>query len=281
MAEHQWESVLYSVDGPVAKISMNRPEVLNAQDTQLLEEVMEAFDVAAADDDVRVIILAGEGRAFSTGHDLGSARAQEANKNRATKPGAWGILEREEEIYVDWCMKVRDIGKPTIAMVQGYAIIGGWMLANACDLIIAAEDAKFSDRAARFAAPSGEWNTYVYDMGARKAKEMLFTGDYLSADELYRLGAVNRVVPNDKLEEETMALATKIAQVDPFLLKLTKRSVNEVQDAMGFRHAMRTQHYLHVMAHAHYRIDGVASPVEGREKGLKEWLANRDAKYGE
>jgi enoyl-CoA hydratase len=279
MATKEWDSVLYNVDGPIAKISMNRPEVLNAQDTQLLEEVMEAFDEAAADDNVRVIILAGEGRSFSSGHDLG--RARQSQDRKPPKPGAWGILEREEEIFVDWCMKVRDIGKPTIAMVQGYAIIGGWMLANACDLIVAAEDAKFSDRAARFAAPSGEFNTYVYDMGARKAKEMLFTGDYLGAEELHRMGAINKVVPNDQLEEATMELAAKIAQIDPFLLKLVKRSVNEVQDAMGFRHAMRTQHYLHVMAHAHFRIDGVQSPVEGREKGLKEWLANRDAKFGE
>lgn len=281
MAEHQWDSVLYSVEGPVAKISMNRPEVLNAQDPQLLNEVMEAFDVANADDDVRVIILAGEGRSFSSGHDLGSGRAQEARDKRPGKPGAWGILEREEEIFVDWCMKIRDLGKPTIAQVQGYAIIGGWMLANACDLIVAAKDAKFSDRAARFAAPSGEFNTYVYDFGARKAKEYLFTGDYVTGEELHRLGAINMVVENDELADATMHLAQRIAATDPFMLKLAKRSVNEVQDAMGFRHAMRTQHYLHVMAHAHFRIPGVESLVGGREEGLKEWLAKRDAKFGD
>jgi enoyl-CoA hydratase len=275
-----WESVLYEVEGPVAKLTMNRPEVLNAQDQQLLGELLEAFDTAAADDNVRVIILAGAGRSFSAGHDLGSPRSRAYQASHPRKPGAQGIMEYEEKYFVDWCMHVRDLPKPTIAQVQGFCIIGGWMIASACDLIVAAEDAVFSDRAARWAAPSGEFNTYVYDLGPRKAKELLFTGDYVSAPELYRLGMLNKVVPAAELESATMAFAQQIARTDGFLLKLVKRSVNEVVDAMGFRSAMRTQHYLHLMTHAHYRIPDVP-PVVPRAEGmsLKEWAQARDGAY--
>lgn len=275
-----WESVLYEKSDRIAKITMNRPEVLNAQDTQLLTEVLEAFEHANEDDEVRVIILAGAGRSFSSGHDLGSQRARAYQETHPRRPGAEGIMEYEEKYFVDWCLRVHDLPKPTIAQVQGYAIIGGWMLANACDLIVAADNAIFSDRAARWAAPSGEFHTYVYDLGPRKAKELLFTGNYIPATELYRLGMINRLAPPDQLEEETMQLAREVAATDSFLLKLVKRSVNDVLDAMGFRNAVRTQHYLHMMAHAHYRIPEVP-PVVPREEGqsVREWAKARDAAY--
>ena len=170
-----WDSVLLTKRDRVATVTMNRPEALNAQDRQLLEELMEAFEQASADDEVRVIILAGAGESFSAGHDLGSKRSRAAAATRPRRPGAQGIMEYEEEMYLEWCLKLRDLPKPTVAQVQGYCIIGGWMIASACDLIVAADDALFTDRAARWAAPSGEFNTYVYDLGARKAKELLFT----------------------------------------------------------------------------------------------------------
>ncbi len=277
-----WDSVLLTKRDRVATVTMNRPEALNAQDRQLLEELMEAFEQASADDEVRVIILAGAGESFSAGHDLGSKRSRAAAATRPRRPGAQGIMEYEEEMYLEWCLKLRDLPKPTVAQVQGYCIIGGWMIASACDLIVAADDALFTDRAARWAAPSGEFNTYVYDLGARKAKELLFTGDYVPAEELYRLGMVNKVVPRDRLEDETFAYASRIAITDPFLLKLVKRSVNEVVDAMGFRSALRTQHYLHLMTHAHYAIPGTELPVPRLEgETPSEWARRRDALYGE
>ena len=122
-------------------------------------------------------------------------------------------------MYLNPCMKFRDLLKPTIAQIQGYCIMGGLMLASAMDLIIAAEDVKFSDQSVRMACPAVEYFPVVWDIGGRMTKEMLFTGDFMDAQTALRCGLVNRVVPNDKLEEETLELARRIAKQNPFLLK--------------------------------------------------------------
>lgn len=219
-----YEQILYQVDGPVARVILNRPERRNAQSTQLLREMDEAFTEAVADTDVRVIVLSGAGETFSAGHDLSSTAAAERAK---AAPGIQGRYERVWDLYIDYGLKWRNLPKPTIAMVHGYCIFGGWMIAAAMDLIVAAEDAKFL-------ASHFQYFSVPYDVGVRKAKELLFEFRFMHADEAERTGMVNRVTSRARLEEETLALANRIAKNDPFALRLGKLSINQAQDQMGY-----------------------------------------------
>lgn len=222
-----YEHIIYRVEGPVARVILNRPEVRNAQSRRLLEEMDDAFGRAVADDDVRVIVLSGEGESFSAGHDLGSAQERADRAARPYAPGLRGRWERVWSLYIDMGLRWRDLPKPTIAMVHGYCIFGGWMIATAMDLIVAADDAKFL-------ASHFQYFSVPYDVGPRKAKELLFEFRFMHADEAERAGLVNRVVPRAQLEAETMALANRIALQDPFSLRLAKLSVNQAQDEMGY-----------------------------------------------
>ncbi len=275
-----FETIIYEKLGSVGRITMNRPEVRNAQNIQMTKELDEAFKMAEEDDEVRVIILAGAGPSFSSGHDLGSAAAQKEQELYPLKgPGAQGRMQREEEIYLDPCLRWRDISKPTIAQVQGYCIMGGFMLASICDLIVAADDAQFTDRAVRERGAAVEYFSHPWELGPRKCKEMLFTGDYIGAEEAWRLGMVNHVVPREKLEEETLKLAQRIALQDPFSLKLAKWSVNYTMDVMGERNAIRAHFILHQLTHAHRDIAGYHFTEPG--KSVKDFLRERDAKFEE
>ena len=221
--------------GAVLKITTNRPEVLNAQSRVLLEELDDAFLRAVDDEAVRVIILAGAGKHFSAGHDLGSPQEMADQKKTPLEPGFKGEYRRLWERFFENTMRWRDLPKPTIAQVQGYCIMGGLMIASACDLIIASDDAQFADRAVKWGGSHVQYFSMPWDFGPRKTKEYLFTGRFISAAEAERAGLVNRVVPRAKLEEETMALAQDIAERDPYAMKLAKASVNETLDAQGFK----------------------------------------------
>lgn len=219
-----YETIRYEVDGPVAIVTLNRPEKKNAQSRKLLLEMDAAFTRASEDDAIRVIVLAGAGDTFSAGHDLSKAENQEWAQRF---PGLVGRYKRVWDLYIDLGLKWRNLPKPTIAAVQGYAIFGGWMIATAMDLIVAAEDAKFL-------ASHFQYFSVPYDVGIRKAKELLFEFRFMHADEALAAGFVNRVVPREKLMEETVALAHRIAQNDPFALRLAKLSINQAQDHMGY-----------------------------------------------
>lgn len=220
----EFATLLYDVEDAVATVTLNRPERKNAQSRQLLEEMDAAFARAVADDAVRVIVLAGAGDTFSAGHDLSTAAQRERAAQVADVKGRY---KRVWDLYIDMGLRWRDLPKPTIAAVQGYCIFGGWMIATAMDLIVAADDA-------RFLASHFQYFSVPYDVGVRKAKELLFEFRFLHADEALECGFVNRVVPRTRLMEETMALAKRIALNDPFALRLAKLSVNQAQDAMGY-----------------------------------------------
>jgi len=230
--EYQMEldTIRYDVDGPVAVVTLNRPEKRNAQSRQLLEEMDAAFSTAVADDAIRAIVLAGAGETFSAGHDLGS---QESASRAEHSPGLTGRYKRVWDLYIDMGLRWRDLPKPTIAAVQGYCIFGGWMIATAMDLIVAADDAKFL-------GSHFQYFSLPYDVGPRKAKELLFEFRFMHADEALESGFVNKVVPRARLLEETMALAQRIAQNDPFALRLAKLSVNQAQDMMGYSTFIRS-----------------------------------------
>jgi len=219
-----FEDIIYEVDGPVAIVTLNRPEKKNAQSRGLLEEMDAAFQQAVDDDAVRVIVLAGAGDTFSAGHDLS---AQENAVRQQMSPGLTGRYKRVWDLYIDMGLRWRDLPKPTIATVHGYAIFGGWMIATAMDLIVASEDAKFL-------ASLFQYFSVPYDVGVRKAKELLFEFRFMHADEALKAGFINRVVPRENLLQETLALAHRIAQNDPFALRLAKLSINQAQDEMGY-----------------------------------------------
>lgn len=253
---------LVSYEVPVAKvarITLNRPERRNAQDTDLLYELNDAFDRAAHDDDIVVIVLAAAGPHFSAGHDLREPDPLGAHaRHRAvgagggfTAPGAAAVMAREEEIYLGFCERWRNIPKPTIAEVHGKVISGGLMLAWPCDLIVAADDAEFTDNVVSMGVNAVEFFNHPYELGYRKAKELLFTSAAIGAAEAERIGMVNRVVPREMLTEAAMSLAVQIARQPPFALKLAKQSVNAAQDAAGRPEAIRNAFALHQLAHSH------------------------------
>jgi enoyl-CoA hydratase len=287
MPQTAFETLIYEVPEPhIARIRLNRPDRANAQDTKLLYELNTAFDRAAHDDEVRVIILAAEGKHFSAGHDLAEADKDGAMRQHRTVGTICGFgcaggeaqMSREEEIYIGFCERWRNIPKPTIAAVQGKCIAGGLMLAWPCDLIIASDDAAFADPTVSFGVGGIEYFTHVWEVGLRKAKEMLFTSDEIKAADALALGMVNKVVPRAELQEAALAMARKIAAKSRFALKLTKLAVNGVQDAQGREIALRNAFHLHQLAHTHnlkvfdMLLDPTALP-EGTRKAMAARLA--------
>jgi enoyl-CoA hydratase len=152
--------------------------------------------------------------------------------------------------YFDYCMRIWDFPKPTIAQVQGACVSGGFMIANMCDLVVAGESAYFSDPVGHtLGAAATEVLIHPWVMGLRKAKEMLYTGGHVDAAEALRIGMVNRVVPDAELGAQTDALAARIAQAPPFGLKLIKRSLNRSLDAQGLRGALSAHFDTHQLSH--------------------------------
>jgi enoyl-CoA hydratase len=191
-------------------------------------------------------VLSGDGPHFCSGHDL-SAIPPAANEGTE----AW--LAWEERHYLGYHRRWRDLPKPTIAMVQGACIAGGLMTAWVCDLIVAAADARFADPVVAMGMNGHEWFVHPWELGARKAKELLFTAEPIGAEEALRLGMVNHVVPVEELEAFTLDLAGRIAQHEPIALRLAKRSVNQALDAQGQAQAIDHAFALHHLGHTHHR----------------------------
>ncbi|MCE9649819.1 MAG: enoyl-CoA hydratase [Parvibaculum sp.] len=276
----EFQTLLYETPAPhVARIVLNRPDTRNAQDTRLLYELNDAFDKAAQDGTVKVIILAANGPHFSSGHDLRERDALMTMKEFPTVgtwcgfecAGAEAQMAREKEIYIGFSERWRNIPKPTIAEVQGKCIAGGLMLIWPCDIIVAAEDASFLDNTVSMGVGGAEFFNHPWELGPRKAKELLFTSDWLSAAEAEKLGMVNHVVANDKLSEFTLALAKRIAEKPLFALKLAKEAVNAAQDAQGRSSAMQTAFALHQLAHSHnMQVHGMLIDPSGISPAVKK-----------
>lgn len=251
----------------IARIWLNRPDARNAQDTQLLYELNDAFDVAMGDDEVKVVILAAKGPHFSAGHDLAEKgmRQVEADNKRVSSwsGGEWDGAEayymREKEIYEGFCVRWRDLAKPTIASVHGKSIAGGLMLIWPMDFVIASEDASFQDNTMYMGIPGIEYFAHVWELGIRKAKEFLLTGQPITAAEAEKAGMVNKVVPREELEEATLAFARTIADKPSFALKLGKDAINASFGATGFDAIQRGAFNAHHLAHTHYRLSANGS----------------------
>ncbi len=267
-----YEYVLSEKLDNISRVTVNRPEVMNVISRQVYEELNDALLGAEKDDEVRVIVVAGAGDHFGAGHDLGTKEMLEEEKADPRDRTSLGTLkDMDRGVYWHLHDQWRNICKPTIAMVQGYCIMGSWMLAAACDLIIVSEDARFTDRLVRWDGAHDEYPTYSWDLGPRKAKELLWTGDFIDGQEAWRLGMVNRVVPREQLEEETLRLARKIALNAPFALMLSKMSVNQAADIMGQTAAMRASGNFFVMGALHQRAEGKRIDVEWAKARNREF----------
>jgi enoyl-CoA hydratase len=266
------ESILLIEDiGPVRRLTMNRPDALNALNGELVAAMSAALDDAADDDSVHVLVLRGAGRAFCAGYDL-------------NEDAAGGVLDARrwhEDLRrsTEEMLKFLDHPKPVIASVHSYCLAGGTDLMLACDLAVAADDAMFGYVDVRFG--SGVVSMFLpWIVGVRTAKELLFTGeDRVAAHEALRMGLVNRVVPRDELDDATMALAEEIAKNEPFVIQSTKRAVNRALDVAWFRAAMAANTELDVM------IETANLPAREEfrrittERGLKAAIAWRDARF--
>ncbi|PNG24098.1 enoyl-CoA hydratase [Streptomyces cahuitamycinicus] len=254
------EPVRYERRGAVALVTMDRPEYRNAQNSAMTYALDRAFYRAADDDEVRVVVLAGAGKHFSAGHDIGTPE-RDAHLPFDRKAGLWwdhsqksgaeGRFARESEVYLGMCRRWRELPKPVIASVQGACVAGGLMLAWVCDLIVASEDAFFADPVVRMGIPGVEYFAHPWVMPPRIAKEFLYTGERMSARRAYEVGMVNRVVPREELTWRTLELAERIAAMPRMGLALTKRAVNQAEDLQGLHSGLDSVFGLHHLAHAH------------------------------
>jgi enoyl-CoA hydratase len=222
-----YTQILYEVVGRVARVTLNRPEYRNPIGRIAIEELDDAFDRAVKDDGVRAIVLRAEGKDFSAGHDLGTPAKLADDAERPYPPGGRGRFQRSWELYIEPGLRWRNLPKPTVAVVQGKCIWGGWMVVTAMDIIFASDDAEFL-------GSNFQYFSVPWDVGIRKAKEILFEPRFISAHEALQLGFVNRVLPRDELDDEVMAYAQRIAENDSFALRMTKLYINQAQDMQGY-----------------------------------------------
>jgi enoyl-CoA hydratase len=257
------QTIRYDVVEPgpngIAVVTLDRPDSRNAQNKRMTYEMNAAFDDAARRSDVKVIVLQADGPHFSSGHDLRDTESHRDFDLVSThggygREGQEGHMAWEEEVYFQMCWRWRNIPKPLIAAAQGKTIAGGLMLLWVADVIIAADDAVFSDPVVGMGVNGVEYFAHPWEFGARKAKELLFTGDWVTAEEAHRLGMVNHVVPAADLRSFTMSMAGRIAQRPSFALKLAKESVNQTLEAQGQWTALRAAFTNQHLAHAHNRV---------------------------
>jgi len=269
-------SVILQEDlGPVRRLTLNRPQVLNALSSELVERLSASLARAAGDEDVRVLVLRGAGRAFCAGYDLKEEAEHQAQR------GPLDVARWRDELAHDVgrMLEIFDHPKPIVAEVHGYCLAGGCDLMMMCDLAVASDDAVFGEPEIRFG--SGVVTMVMpWLIGARRAKELLLTGDdRIPAADALRLGLVNKVVPRDRLEEETLAVARKIAMMDPVALSLTKRSINRSMEVAGFREALMANVDLDAIIEAAEVPERQEFNRIRQERGLKAAIEWRDARF--
>jgi enoyl-CoA hydratase len=246
------EFVRYQVTDGIAVITLDRPQAANAQTPQVLKELDDAWTASDADPEVRVVVLRSEGKHFSAGHDMTGGGGDPALSPRRVD-GELTVdtyYDWEERGYLHYARRWRESVKPSVAAVQGKCIAAGLMLCWPCDLIVAADNAQFSDPVGLMGMPGIEFFAHPWEFGPRRAKQILFTASSITADEAQQCGMVNEVVPLDELMDRTMALAAKIAAMDPWAVRLAKRAVNGAVNAMGFSNSIAANFDIHHLGHA-------------------------------
>ena len=264
------DQILYSVSDGVAVITLNRPERANAQTMGLLDDLDAAWTRAADDDEVRVIVLRGNGKHFSSGHDL-----KDRSSPMPDKITLESIYKIEARKYLEYSLRWRNTPKPSIAAVQGKCIAGGLLLCWPCDLIVAADNAEFSDPVVFMGIGGVEYHGHTWELGPRKAKEILFTGRAVTAVG----GGAGRAWSTGwcrwpSWRRPTMELARQIAQMHPFALRQAKRAVNQTLDIQGFYAAIQSVFDIHHTGHGNALSVG-GYPILIRAEEMKERIKSQ------
>jgi enoyl-CoA hydratase len=271
-------------DGRIARIMLDRPDARNAQSRGLLVELNDAFLRAEADDEVRVVILGGNGKMFSSGHDMGSKESAEEYApgpnqhptrriNGGTRLGAENLMLQEWHYFFENTRRWRNLRKITIGQAHGDVYAAALMLLWACDLIVCADDTRFADVVGTRLGMCGvEYFAHPWEFGPRKAKELLLTGDAIDADEAHRLGMVSKVFPADELADRTVEFARRITQVPTMSSLLIKEAVNQTVDNMGFYNALNACFTLHELNHSHWaQVNDSGYPIAEPDSGVPHW----------
>lgn len=275
----EYEVISYRKESAAAWIMLNRPEVRNAINTTMIQELDRAVKDAEADAEVRAVVIGGAGPCFSAGHDLKIYAVEEGGLFRGKSAEArWAW---EYEMYMRKSLVIWELEKPVIAMVHGHCVAAGLMLANMCDVIVAADDALFADPVGRMGLASTEVFTLAHVVGVRKAKELMLTGRRFGAREAMDWGMVNQVVPRGELESTVQEMVRMMAATEPFAAKMTKLSLNMFAEASGFRTALMGHFLAHQLTHASEEGTRWLDP-DARRGAVKDFLKRRDTdKLGE
>jgi len=271
-------------EGRIVRIQLNRPKARNAQNRGLLVELDEAFRDAEADDQVRVVILAGTGPMFSSGHDMGSSVAMSEREpgpdqhptyqiDGGTRVGAERQMLQEWHYFFQNTRRWRDLRKITIAQVQGDVYAAGLMLMWSCDLIVGADNARFADVVGTRLGMCGvEYFAHPWEFGPRKTKELMLTGDCIDVHEAHALGMVSKVFSLEELPDRTLEFARRIAQLPTMTALLIKESVNQTLDNMGFSNALNACFTLHQLNHSHWiGVNDDKQPRGKEDSGIPNW----------
>jgi enoyl-CoA hydratase/carnithine racemase len=280
-----WKTVKYETLGTIARISLNRPNTHNTMSAELIKDLDAAVRQADAEPDIRVIIIRGEGASFSAGHDLSPSPNDPLQQDlrRRHAEGIESRLDAEEEYYYEPNLTIRNLRKPTIAGLKGHVVLGGLMTALMCDLVVAEESTNLWNPSVRHTGTGGEVMVLPWEIGVRKTKEILWTGDPISVREAERLGMINRVVKDGTLDAECLRLAERIALMPPRAVMLTKRSLNKVQEFQGMLTAFEHHLLVHQLGHATKEAADWNTEARRRAKdgGFKAWLEYRDGPFRE
>jgi enoyl-CoA hydratase len=287
MPDYKFISYELLDEGRVARILLNRPDQRNAQSRGLLVELDEAFMEAEKDDQVRVVILGGAGKMFSSGHDMGSKESvaeygpgpgmhPTRGINGGTREGAENRMLQEWHYFFQNTLRWRNLRKITIAQVHGDVYAAGLMLMWACDLIVGSEEVNFADVVGTRLGMCGvEYFGHPWEFGPRKAKELLLTGDSLSIEEAHQLGMVSKVFKLEELSDKTLEFAQRIAKTPTMAALLIKESVNQTVDNQGFYNSLQACFTLHQLNHSHWaEVREDKYPIADEAHGVPSW---RDA----
>jgi enoyl-CoA hydratase len=282
-SEYRFVNVESFDDGTIVRLMLNRPETRNAQHRSMLVELNEAFLAAEADDNVRVVILGGEGPMFSSGHDTGSKEMFDelrgpnphptATTNGGSREGAESLMLQEWHYFFQNTLRWRNLRKITVAQVHGGVYAAGLMLMWACDLIVAAEGTVFADVVGTRLGMCGvEYFAHPWEFGPRKTKELMLTGDAIEVEEAHQLGMVSKIFPNDELGDRTLEFARRIAALPTMTALLIKESVNQSVDNMGFQNALAACFTIHQLNHSHWaEVHENGMPAGLPEDGITSW----------
>jgi len=270
MSEYEHIIVDRPLEG-VSRITLNRPDSRNALNNKLRGEIYGTLEANDVDDDVRVTIIRGAGKAFCAGYDLKGNNSEDRPFHTAGGDGSWA------RHVVEGAFRVWDLAKPVIAQVHGYCLAGGTELATSCDLIYVADDAKIGYPVVRSMSPPDN-QFFPWIVGMRNAMEMMLTGDAISGTDAVEYGFANRAYPIDELEDAVLTIAEKIAKVPPDIEQMNKRAVHRQMELMGMRAAIRQGTEIQALA---FHTKSTRAHFKELAAGLTDALSKRDGKFGD